>query len=257
MRFDKKTAFYGVAIAGFFGVALLPVAIYFVGLAVAPPLPAPATTMVPPLLADAIWARADGGTATALTPMTHLSMAKFAACVAIEDFNDTTPGDAQRVANCRAHMPALPAIEYLSGTHMRDANLQVGFREGLGRLATTVWMTHAWTKADFLNTVAERGEFGAGIRGAEAASQHYFSRPAAELTLPQAAMLAAFIGDRRSVFDPWCGPAGAVAMRSRILQRMRDNSVIDEAAFTAANVGDLGLGPPPSGHPPCRGDDSR
>jgi hypothetical protein len=254
---DKKKAFYGLVIAGFFAAMLLPVAIFFIGLAVAPPLPAPAKTSVPPLLAEAIWARADGGKATALTPMTHLSMARFAACVAIEDFNDTRPGDAQRVANCREYMPALPAMEYLAGAHMRDANRQVGFGEGLGRLATTVWMTHAWTKADFLNSIAERGEFGEGLRGAEVASQHYFGRRTADLTLPQAALLAAFIGDRRTVFDPWCGPAGAVAMRSRILQRMWDNNAIDEAAFKAANVGDLGLGPLPSGHPPCRGDDSR
>lgn len=251
MRFDKRKAFFGLVIASVAGAALFPVAIYFIGLAVAPPLPVPAKTAVAPLLADAIWARADGGNATELTPITQLSMARFAACVAIEDFNDTTPGDAQRVANCRAYMPALMGLEYLAGTHMRDASLQTSFGEGLARLSTTVWMTHAWTKADFLNTVAERGEFGAGLRGAEAASRHYFGRGAAELTLPQAAMLAAFIGDRNTVFDPWCGPAGAVAMRSRILQRMRDNNAIDEAAFKAANVGSLELGPMPADHKPC------
>ena len=30
-----------------------------------------------------------------------------------------------------------------------------------------------------------------------------------ELTLPQAALLAAFIGDRTTAVDPWCDPAGA------------------------------------------------
>jgi penicillin-binding protein 1C len=135
---------------------------------------------------------------------------------------------------------------------MRDSNRGTGFREGVGRLSTTVWMTHTWTRADFLNTVAERGEFGAGLRGAETASQHYFSRSTAELTLPQAALLAAFIGDGRTVFDPWCGPAGAVAMRSRILQKMWDSNAIDAAAFKPANVAELGLGPPPDGHAPCQ-----
>ncbi|MBY0494437.1 MAG: transglycosylase domain-containing protein [Cyanobacteria bacterium] len=253
MLFDKKKAFFGLIIAGGAGAILFPLAIYFVGLAVAPPMPAPAQTSIPPLLADAIWARADGGTATALTPISHLSMAKFAACVAYEDFQDASPGDAQRIANCREYMPALLGIEYLSREHMRAANLETGFGEGLARLSTTVWITHAWSKADFLNTVAERGEFGAGLRGYETASQHYFGRPAAELTLPQAALLAAFIGDRNTVFDPWCGRAGAVTFRSRILQRMRDNNAIDEAAFKVANVVDLGLGSLPAGHPPCSG----
>lgn len=251
MRFDKTTAFFGVLIAGVAGALLVPLAIYFVGLGVGPPLPTAVKTTVPPLLGEAIWARADGGNATALTPITHVSAARFVTCVAIEDFNDTRPGDAQRVANCRAYMPALMGLEYLSGAHLRDGNLRTSFGEGLARFSTTVWMTHAWTKADFLNTVADRGEFGAGLRGADAASRHYFGRGAAELTLPQAAMLAAFIGDRNTVFDPWCGPAGAVAMRSRILQRMWDNNAIDAAAFKAANVSELGLGPPPADHAPC------
>jgi Transglycosylase len=253
VRLDPRKAFFGLLIAGAAGAILLPLAIYFAGLAVAPTPPQAAATAIPPLIADAIWARAEGGTATELTPMTHFSMAKFVACVAIEDFNDTTPGDAQRITNCRQHMPALPGLEYLSAAHLRDANVEGGFREGLGRISTTVWMTHAWTRADFLNTIAERAEFGAGVRGLETASRHYFGRAAAELTLPQAALLAAFIGDRQAEFDPWCGPAGAVAFRSRVLQRMRDNNTIDEAAFKAANVSDLALGPRPAGHAACPG----
>lgn len=252
MPFDKKKAFAGLIIAGAAGAILLPLAIFVFGLSVAPPLPVPVREPVPSVLAEAIWARADGGTADKLTPITHFSMAKFVACVAYEDFQDTRPGDAQRVSNCRAYMPAIAGLEYLAGAHMRDSNLEVGLREGFGRLSTTVWMTHTWSKADFVNTVAERGEFGAGIRGAETASRHYFSRDVSELTVPQAALLAAFIGDRRTVFDPWCGPAGAVAMRSRVLQRMWDNGAIDEAAFKAANAGPLELGPLPAGHAPCR-----
>jgi len=249
--FDKRKAFFALIIAGVAGAILVPLAIFFIGLAVGPPLPVPVKTALPPLVADAIWARADGGTAAALTPLTHISMAKFLACVAYEDFQDANPGDAQRIANCREYMPALMGIEYLSGEHMRQANLQPGFGEGLARFSTTIWITHSWSKADFLNTVAERGEFGVGVHGAEAASRHYFGKTAAELTLPQAALLASFIGERQSDFDPWCGPAGAVSLRSRILQRMRDNNAIDEATLKAANVSDLGLGPLPAGHRPC------
>ncbi len=253
MPFDKRKAVVLLLLAGVAGAVLFPLAIYFIGLAVGPAPPTPVKTVVPPLLGDAIWARADGGTATELTPVTHLSMAKFAACVAYEDFQDSSPGDAQRVSNCRAYMPALQGIEYLAGTHMRDANLQTGFGEGLARFSALIWITHTWTKADFLNTVAERGEFGEGLRGAEAASRHYFARSPAELTLPQAALLAAFIGDRKTVFDPWCGPAGAVAFRSRVLQRMWDNDSIDGATFKAANISELALGPPPPDHRPCGG----
>jgi hypothetical protein len=202
---------------------------------------------VPPLLADAIWARAEGGRATELTPISPLTMARFLACVAFEDFKDTEPGDAQRVAACRDYMIALPAAEYLSGLHMRDAGLKPSFSEGVGRFSTTVWLTRSWTRDDVVNTLAERGEFGAGVRGVDAASQHYFARPAAELTLAQAAMLASFTGDR-AVLDPWCDPEGAAFRRGRILQAMRDNLVIDDAALREANSSETALGPPPEHH---------
>jgi len=249
VQLNARKILIGLPIAGGLGAVVFPFAIYFIGLAVAPPPPVPAETPVPPMIADALWARADGGRATALTPITHISMAQFAACIAIQDFWDTTPGDAQRVAACRRYMPAIQGLEYLSGTHMREANLKPSFREGLGRFSTTVWMTHSWTKAEFLSTLAERGEFGFGFRGAEAAARGFFGRAAAQLTLPQAAMIGAFIGARR--VDPWCDPAAAADMRRRILERMRDNLAIDDAALEAANVTELGLAPPPAGHTPC------
>lgn len=251
MRFDKRKAFFGLLVTGAAGAVLFPFAVYFIGVAVAPPRPEPAQKSAPSLIANAIWARADGGRATGLTPMTHVSVAQFMACVAIEDFKDTTPGDARRVAACREYMPAVQAVEYLSGVHMRDGGLETSFREGLGRFSTMVWLTHSWTKAEFLNAVAERGEFGKALRGAEAASRHYFGRPAEELSLAQAALLAAFIGDRFTAFDPWCEPAAAADMRGRVLQKMRDNLSIDDAGLSAANTGELDLGPPPADHKPC------
>jgi hypothetical protein len=253
MQITVRKALIGLVVAGVAGAVLFPFAIYFVGLAFGPPRPVPARTAMPPVLADAIWARADGGRATAFTPISPFTMGQFAACMAIEDFKDTTPGDARRVTACRGYLPAIQGLEYLSGMHMRDANLKPSFREGLGRFSTTVWMTRSWTKAEFLNTIGERGEFGLGLRGAEAASRHYFGRPAVELTLPQAAMLAAFVGDRSTAFDPWCEPTAAAQMRGRVLQRMRDDLVIDDAELNSANTRELALGPPPADHKPCSG----
>ena len=72
----------------------------------------PAQQPVPPLLAEAMWARANGGRATALTPISPISMAQFAGCVALEDWKDTTPGDAQRV-------------DGLPGLHARDSRPRI------------------------------------------------------------------------------------------------------------------------------------
>ena len=246
----NRAALLRLATAGLICAALFPFGLYFVGLAFAPPLPIAATLKVPPLLADALWARADGGRAPGFTPITPLSMAKFIGCIAIEDFKDTTPGDARRVTACRSYQPALLGAEYLVQVHMRDANLKPSFREGLGRLSTMVWLTHTWTKADFLNTLAERGVVGSGFRGIEAAARGYFGRAAAELTLPQAALIGAFMGDHR--VDAWCDRESAAAMRNRVLERMRDDGVIVDAEFQRAAVAPLDLAPSPEGRPPCQ-----
>ena len=247
--FERRTLGY-LLIAGVLCAALFFPALYFVGLALAPPLPHPGHAAVPPLVAEAIWARANGGRATTLTPITPISMARMATCVAIEDYKDTTPGDARRIAACQEHLPALFGMEYLSRLHMRDANLQTSFREGLGRMSTTIWLTHAFSKADFLNTLAERGEVGAAFRGVEAAAQGYFGRSAAELTLAQAALIGALMGHRQ--FDPWCQPNGAKAIRDSIIERMLANGVITEADQKAALAAPIELAPRPEGRPPCR-----
>jgi membrane peptidoglycan carboxypeptidase len=134
--------------------------------------------------------------------------------------------------------------------HIRDEHADSGgFREGISQFATAAWLTRSWTKAELVDTLAVRGEFGSMWRGADAAARGYFTREAARLTLPQAALLAGLLGDRRT--DPWCDPGAAASIRHRILERMRDNLAIDEAAFQMADVASIELSPPPADHKPC------
>jgi hypothetical protein len=249
VSWSARRSLTGLAIAGLLGAAAFPFSLYYIGLAIGPSRPMPARQPVPPLLANAIWARAGGGRAAELTPITPLSMLRLAACVANEDFWDTTPGDARRVAACRGHMPALEGLEYFANVHMRDADYTPGFRTGLSRFSTSVWVTHAWTKTEFLNALAERAEFSFRVRGVDHAARALFDRSASELDLPQAALTAAMIGDRR--VDPWCNPEAAANMRRRVLERMLEDGAIDEAAYQSANMADLGLVPPPGMHTPC------
>ena len=249
MRVTVRRALIGLVVAGVVGAASFPFAIYYIGLAVAPPRPVPAQNPVESIVAAAIWARASGGQAAGLTPITPLTFGRFAACMAIEDFRDTTAGDARRAAACRRYLPALEGLEYLSNVHMRDAQYSPGFRTGLSRFSTTVWLTHAWTRSEFVSTLAERAEFSFGLRGVDAAARVMLNRSVAELDLQHAAFIAAMIGNRR--VDPWCDPATAANMRRRVLERMRDDAVIDEAAYQSANASELGLTTPPAAHKPC------
>ena len=236
-----------LAVVGVIGAALLPIAVYQFGLWVAPPRPVPQAANAPQLLLDALWARAEGGRADALRPITPISLAQLAACVAMAEGRN----DNERIDHCRHVMPGLPGVEYLATLHLQDSGVERNsFRGGHGQFATVVWMTRSWSKEDFVNTLAARGRFGNGWRGVEAAARGLFGREAAALTLAQVAVVASRVGDSNA--DPWCEPEAAGAMRDRILGRMLENGIIDHASFERARAEPLGLATPPGNRPPCK-----
>ena len=253
MRLNERRTLIGLFIAGVAGAILFMPAVYFLGLWLAPPRPVPVTSHVPPLLGDAIWARADGGRATELQPINPLSFARMRVCRALAAQTDDVTRRAERRAECMKILPAIQAADYLSGVHIRDEHADSGgFREGISQFATAAWLTRSWTKAELVDTLAARGEFGFRWRGAHAAARGYFARDVGELTLSQAALLAGLLGDRRA--DPWCDAGAAASIRHRILERMRDNLAIDDTAFSTADRERIELGSPPADHQPCRAD---
>ena len=147
-------------------------------------------------------------------------------------------------------MPAVEAVGYLSTVHMRSEGVWQDPRVPFVQIATMTKLSGTWTRAELLDTLAERGEFGPVFQGAEAAARGYFGIAEDQLTLSQAAMLAGLMGNRR--IDPWCSPAAIADRRRKVLELMRDNLDIDDAAFEAASRSDLGLVDPPSAHPPCK-----
>lgn len=235
-----------VGALGIVGAVLFFPSLYVFGLWLAPPRPVPDTTPAPALLREALWARANGGPATELRPVNPIAIVQHVACRELAE-NDEDPQErAERLARCRKHLPAIQGVEYLAGVHMRDHHIEASLPTALGRVATAVWMTRSWTREEFLDTLATRSEFGPGWRGVEAAARGYFNRAAADLTLPQAAALAALVGDRGT--DPWCDPEAGMQMRDRILERLRENGAIDEAAWHAARSAPFELAAPPPAH---------
>ena len=67
-------------------------------------------------------------------------------------------------------------------------------RKGL-EAGFTLMIEAIWTKRRILEVYLNVAEFGEGVFGAEAAARHYWGKPAAELTLAQAARLAAVLPD--------------------------------------------------------------
>ena len=77
MQFDRRTLVLGILFAGVAGGFLLLPALSLVGSLLAPSQPRPATTHVPVLVGEAIWARGLGGRATELQPVNPFTIARF------------------------------------------------------------------------------------------------------------------------------------------------------------------------------------
>ena len=93
-----------------------------------------------------------------------------------------------------------------------------------------------FTKQQILELYINRIYFGAGCYGVETASQAYFGKHAANLTLSEAALLAGLIRSPNR-FSPLKNPDGAAAQRDAVLKRMVDLRKIPAAqAAQAARV---------------------
>jgi monofunctional glycosyltransferase len=91
------------------------------------------------------------------------------------------------------------------------------FRKGQEALLT-IFLERNLSKRRILELYLNVIEWGDGIYGAEAASQHYFHKSAATLTASEAAFLSAMIPNPRTVFNPQINPR-RVARRQRIILR--------------------------------------
>jgi transglycosylase-like protein len=252
VRLDARKTFFGLLIAGIAGGFLLLPAIVYVGTFLSPTQITPATRHVPPLIGEALWARAGGGQDSQLRQLNPFTIARMASChLWAETIDDRAESETQH-EECMKLMPGVQAVGYISTLHLQSEGVWQDPRVPFVQLATMTRVTDRWTRAELIDTLAERAEYGDGIRGVERAAQSYFGRAASEVTVAQAALLAAAAGDRR--LDPWCNPEAAAAARRRILTRMRDNAAIDDATLAAADRSGLGLiDTPPEGHKRCGG----
>jgi hypothetical protein len=255
MRFEERRLLkFGLVGGGV--VALIPVLfltfLLFLGLSVAPTPPAIENSSPPPLLEQALWARAGGGRATELRSINPISVVGHIACRELADVPDNPrPEHDAQADECAEWLPAMAGLGYLSDSHVTDLKVERNsFRGGAGAFATMLRISASWTREDLLNTLAARADYGYGWRGMDAAALGYFNKTPDQLGLHEAAMIAAMAGER--YFQPWCHPAGTTEHRNRLLARMRHNGAISEDDYRAAATMPLGLASPPEGRPACR-----
>lgn len=98
-----------------------------------------------------------------------------------------------------------------------------------------IWLEHRFTKAQILTMYLNRVYFGSGTYGIDGAARRYFGRPARELSLYEAAVLAGLL-KAPSRYSPTQNPTLSEDRARRVLLSMVEAEFISEDAMKAALV---------------------
>ncbi|WP_293902489.1 transglycosylase domain-containing protein [Phenylobacterium sp.] len=159
-----------------------------------------------------------------------------AACVSIEDrrFYEHTGFDPRGIA--RAIVDGLAAGHPTQGastiTQQTARLLFLNQDRTLERKATelvyAIELEQAYSKPQILGMYLSRAYFGAGAYGLEAAAQRYFNKPAAKLTIKEAAMLAGILKSPTN-YNPVDQPEHCAERATLVLDAMVETGAITRA----------------------------
>jgi penicillin-binding protein 1A len=117
------------------------------------------------------------------------------------------------------------------------------FRRKIAEARLALTMERRFTKDEILELYLNHIYLGAGAYGIEAAARTYFDKPAAELTVAEAATLAA-LPQAPSAYNPRRNPRAAEGRRQIVLDWMAETGAITRAEAEATKALPLGLAPP-------------
>ena len=103
-----------------------------------------------------------------------------------------------------------------------------------------VQLEDRFTKDEILTAYLNTVFYGNNAYGVEAAAETYFAKPASQLTLPEAALLAG-LPQLPSYYDPYANPKAALKRRSEVLKAMADTGAITQAQRRRADATKLNL----------------
>ncbi|MGE3472840.1 MAG: penicillin-binding protein 1A [Vicinamibacterales bacterium] len=103
-----------------------------------------------------------------------------------------------------------------------------------------VRIEHQYTKDQILELYLNKMYFGAGLYGIEAASMGYFGKPARDLTVAEAALLAGLVKSP-STWAPTVNLDRAIARRNVVLSAMRETGAIDQPTYEEARAAKVEL----------------
>src|SRR5271168_2284581 len=123
-------------------------------------------------------------------------------------------------------------------------NLFLSSQQTFGRKLQEVFLSiqieRAFTKEQIFTLYANQIYLGQGVYGFEAGAEYYFSKHAKDLTLPEAALLAA-LPKAPVAYSPLVNPDRAFRRRNMVINSMLEDGVITNAQANAAKAAPLGL----------------
>ncbi len=117
---------------------------------------------------------------------------------------------------------------------------QQTFGRKLQEAFLSIQIERAFTKEQIFTLYANQIYLGQGVYGFEAGSEYYFSKHARDLTLPEAALLAA-LPKAPVAYSPLANPDRAFRRRNMVINSMLEDGVITNAQANAAKAAPLGL----------------
>ncbi len=121
------------------------------------------------------------------------------------------------------------------------------FRRKLQEVFLSIQIEHTFTKQQIFTLYGNQIYLGHGVYGFEAGANYYFSKPARELTLPEATLLAG-LPKGPVAYSPILNPERAFRRRNTVINSMLEDGVITTAQANEAKAAPLGLrlAPPPN-----------
>jgi penicillin-binding protein 1A len=176
-------------------------------------------------------------------PLARISPWLTQATVAIEDRRYWDHGGLDYQAIARALVADIRAGQIVQGgstiAEQLVRNLYIGtatpmsFERKIDEACLAMKLGESWSKQRILGAYLNQIYYGAHAYGAYAAAETFFDRPASELSLPQAALLAG-LPQAPTAYDPFERPVAARVRRNEVLTAMLSNGDIRLAQYRRA-----------------------
>lgn len=123
--------------------------------------------------------------------------------------------------------------QFVRNTVLSDEMNDISLKRKVREAYIAIQIEKMYTKDEILELYLNTINYGGGAYGIEAASQHYFSKHASELTLAEAATLVG-IPQSPTYNDPTVYPENALSRRNVVLERMLNNGYITQEEYNSA-----------------------